>query len=751
LSDAVTNDELTSNDAFILGVWLVTPSLNTVQLNTTQPDASNIGDRMGDATNDVRKVTPKVMALCEYLVRFHGQPKSQHEIAQAVWPERVISDSSIYQAVAQLRKALSHDSDETQYVERVSGKGYRINAPLTFVDIKNFTDKPPIETKADLNKASAVVTRRRPITIIALVLLSVVLMAFVISFYQKSPLTTQVINTVAVLPTDNLSHPHNEAFDSFSQLILSELVTQSSYKFIYLRAKGGEVTAQAQLVTSILRDQDKLLASIQLLESSTGKVLWADNFTANHTNYLKLKNDVVAGLINHLMPNNTLENQPQNNKSPQDAHFEEYALAHYFWDQRKPNALEQAKIAFENILQQSPQHIGALVGLCHTYLYLSVYSDLPQALAYQRCKPHINKAVALAPNKGEVIATQALLQLDIDDRNDEQLDQLFKRAINAAPNYAMAHHWYGNYLRQLGQYQQGLKQHRTAYSLDPLSPIIIRGLSYAYLNVRQLNSARKYYQRALTIEPNYAHRAVEELDFLLLNSARASAFLDWLDNPSNIADKPVYRLTQALVWLGLGKVDTAQHLIEQAQTENVNQAFLLYCQGALASAKGDFPLAQQKMTARLNLTPSVTRYAMPHITALFYNNQTLEALSALQKYFPQININGQITHENSGLYVLLSRIYQRLNDISAQQKINQRLHQFIQQGGELTPTNRIYWAFINDQHQQVLQLINQQFNSGWLPDFNDNIFAQTALKNMYLGSGGSHDDWQLMLIKNRTL
>lgn len=754
MSQNVEKYALEIGAAFVLGAWLVTPSLNTLTLMSDTEVDVNDNER---ADNEVRKVTPKVMALCEFLVRFHGQVKSQQEIAQAVWPERVISDSSIYQAIAQLRKALQHDSDETHYVERVSGKGYRIHAPISAINTSAVVTNKQQKTAQPVTKLPAPNKNGRMLTVAVIALLILLLfMLFWNKVYRQTDLSSASIKTVAVLPTENLSIPHNEVFNNFSQLILSELVTDSSHKFIYLRAgsydESESTQAQTQLVSSVQRNKDKLIASVQLLESSTGKVLWAENFTTNQTDYLQLKNYVVAGLRRHLRPHQALAKTENNDRTLQDPHFEEYALAHYFWDKREPNALQQAKTAYQKILQQSPQHLGALVGLCHTYLYLSVYSDLPQALAHQYCKPYITKAIALAPNKGEVIATQALLQLYIDERDNEQLDKLFRRAIKAAPNYAMAHHWYGNYLRKMGQFQRGLEQHRLAYSLDPLSPIIIRGLAYGYLNLRQLDHARRYYQRALTIEPHYAHRAVEELDFLLLNSQRASAFIDWLDKPSNIANKPAYRLTQALVWLGLGDIKTAQQLIEKTQIESVNKAFLLYCQGALASAQGDFQVAQEKMTERLNLTPDAILYVMPYITALFYNDKPAKALSALQYYFPEINNEGIITNENSGLYVLRSRLVQRLKDVSSQQKINTKLRQFINtQDGELSPINQIYWAFINEQSQQTQQLIHQLFNAGWLPDYNDNIFALTELKHIYVNSGGNDEKWQQMLTLNRSI
>jgi DNA-binding winged helix-turn-helix (wHTH) protein len=48
----------------------------------------------------------------------------------SVWQQQVVSDSSVYQAIAQLRKALGDTAAEPTYIQRVSGKGYRLIAQV---------------------------------------------------------------------------------------------------------------------------------------------------------------------------------------------------------------------------------------------------------------------------------------------------------------------------------------------------------------------------------------------------------------------------------------------------------------------------------------------------------------------------------------------------------------------------------------------------------------------------------------------
>jgi len=743
LSETTTKGASSNLESFTLGAWIVTPSLNTLTLSSDK--------------NEVRKVTPKVMALCEFLVQHHGEPKSQEEIAQTIWPERVISDSSIYQAIAQLRKALQHESNPIEYVERVSGKGYRIHAPC---EIIASSPSSPAHLEATSGSSNEQTSNKNGINKLwRYVLTSVVvitLIALLINISYQPPVDhADALKTITVLPTNSLNSNENNAdingaYAQFGQLLFNDLVPDNNYKFVYLRAPNKTDSAALQLTSSIHQNHNKLVLTMQLRSPITHDILWEQRMTSSTDELFELKNNAATSLLNFLNPQTT--NQPiERTGARHDPHFEDYALAHYLWNKRQPQALRQAQTIYSEILRQSPHHLGSLIGQCHTQIYLSIYSDLSPQSAHKLCLPFVDVAGRIAPNNAEVLATQALLKLYDENRDDQVVESLFKRAIEVAPNYVMAHHWYGNFLRETGQYHRGLQQHRLAYSLDPLSPIVIRGLAYAHLNLRQLEHARRYYDRALTIEPSYAHRAAEELDFFLLNTQRARAFIHWLEKPSNIADKPTYQLTQALVWLGLGNIDTAKNLIAQAEKHPVNQAFLLYCQGALASAQGDFNLAQQKMTERLNLTPNITRYAMPHITALFYNNKPAQALKAQQHYFPTISLSGTITDENSGQFILLAKIYEQLNDALAHQKIVNKLKQFHKEGGKFSAQNDIYWQFITKQYPQAVSAINKLLDEGWLPDFNDNVFVHHQFAAIYRQSGGNEQVWRQKLASNRQI
>ncbi|GEK07967.1 winged helix-turn-helix domain-containing protein [Pseudoalteromonas peptidolytica] len=101
----------------LLGNWLVMPKLNQI---IEYPNGQEY------------TVTPKMMQLLLVLIEADAQPLSIDEIIELVWKPKVVSDSSVYQAVAQLRKILNSDPQHKEYIERISGHGYRI-APNVLV------------------------------------------------------------------------------------------------------------------------------------------------------------------------------------------------------------------------------------------------------------------------------------------------------------------------------------------------------------------------------------------------------------------------------------------------------------------------------------------------------------------------------------------------------------------------------------------------------------------------------------------
>jgi tetratricopeptide (TPR) repeat protein len=80
----------------------------------------------------------------------------------------------------------------------------------------------------------------------------------------------------------------------------------------------------------------------------------------------------------------------------------------------------------------------------------------------------------------------------------------FQRAIALNPNYATAHHWYGNGpLLALGRFEEAIAEGKRAIELDPLSPIINADLGQNLYNARRYDEAIAQLRKTLEIDPTF--------------------------------------------------------------------------------------------------------------------------------------------------------------------------------------------------------------------------------------------------------
>lgn len=80
------------------------------------------------------RLTVKSLHVLLALVGQHGKVVSREALLEWVWPDTMPTDDVLTQAIGQLRKAFSDDRDAPRYLETISKGGYRLLAPVEWVD-----------------------------------------------------------------------------------------------------------------------------------------------------------------------------------------------------------------------------------------------------------------------------------------------------------------------------------------------------------------------------------------------------------------------------------------------------------------------------------------------------------------------------------------------------------------------------------------------------------------------------------------
>jgi DNA-binding winged helix-turn-helix (wHTH) protein/Tfp pilus assembly protein PilF len=77
------------------------------------------------------QVSPRLIDLLRYLVERPSALASKEELFAAIWPDVIVSDNALTQAVSDLRQALGDSASRPVYVQTVARRGYRFIGVVT--------------------------------------------------------------------------------------------------------------------------------------------------------------------------------------------------------------------------------------------------------------------------------------------------------------------------------------------------------------------------------------------------------------------------------------------------------------------------------------------------------------------------------------------------------------------------------------------------------------------------------------------
>jgi Tetratricopeptide repeat len=106
-------------------------------------------------------------------------------------------------------------------------------------------------------------------------------------------------------------------------------------------------------------------------------------------------------------------------------------------------------------------------------------------------------------------------------------DREFRLAIGLGPHYALAHHWYGEFLKLTGRYAASEAEFRRAIEEDPFSIPIRYDFVLALIEAGRVPEARNVLQESRAIDPNAIRVALAEADVLEAEGGPHEAMEAW--------------------------------------------------------------------------------------------------------------------------------------------------------------------------------------------------------------------------------
>jgi class 3 adenylate cyclase/TolB-like protein/cytochrome c-type biogenesis protein CcmH/NrfG len=365
----------------------------------------------------------------------------------------------------------------------------------------------------EIEKKSA----RRKWALTAIVILLLAGSYFIYQNFFKAPGFSGE-KTIAVLPFENIGAPDSEEYisDGITQDIINSLSKISSLQKViaWFSVRGFKKTTKSlkQIaddlgVTAILsgnieKHEGKIHIIAELIEVSTNKRLWGDDFEYDGKEILSIQSRVAEEIIAALKVNLSPEEKKNltRNYTDNPEAYRLYRKGRWFWDKRSKESYDSAEANYKRALELDPDYALAYAGLADCYTFNQPVLSQIEAISIAR--DYTNKALMLDSTLTEALTTKAFIQSHF-DYDWKGAEAAFKKIISDNPNYPIAHLYYGNVLMWTGNSDAAINETKKALALDPLSSVLNMVLGRDYYDARNYDQAIAQLQKTITLSPNF--------------------------------------------------------------------------------------------------------------------------------------------------------------------------------------------------------------------------------------------------------
>ncbi len=337
------------------------------------------------------------------------------------------------------------------------------------------------------------------------------------------------IDSIAVLPFANVSNdPKTEYLsDGITESLINSLsqlpnlsVTSRNTVFRYKsqptdpQRLGHDLGVRAILTGRLIQTGDELMISVSLEDVRQSRQIWGEQYNRKLSNLVSVQQEIASDIYSRLRPKLAGEERRLLARRPTEnvEAYQLYLQGLFYWNKWTEADFKKAADYFTQAVQKDPRYALSYAGLADTYSQLGDAGYLPPSEAWPKAKAAAMQALEIDDTLAEAHTSLALVKEHF-EWDWTGADTEFRRAIELNLNSATAHHWYGDYLANMGRPEDGLRETRKAQELDPLSLIINTTLGWQLYLARRNDQAVEQLRKVLDIDAKFtpARRMLEEV------------------------------------------------------------------------------------------------------------------------------------------------------------------------------------------------------------------------------------------------
>ena len=328
------------------------------------------------------------------------------------------------------------------------------------------------------------------------------------------------IESIAVLPFANLSNDSKTEYlsDGITESLINSLsqlpnlaVMSRNTVFRYKgqpadpQKVGKELHVRAILTGRLIQSGDELMISVNLEDVQNGRQLWGEQYNRKLSNLVSVQQEIAGDIYTRLRPRLAGEEKKLLAKRPTEnvEAYQLYLQGLFYWNKWTQADFKRAAEFFTQAAQKDPRYALSYAGLADAYSMLGDAGYLPPSEAWPKAKAAAMQALDIDDTLPEAHASLGLVKEHF-EWDWTGAEREFRRAIELNPNSATAHHWYGDFLANMGRSEEGLRETKKAQELDPLSLIINTTLAKQLYLAGKNEQAVEQLRKVLDIDAKFA-------------------------------------------------------------------------------------------------------------------------------------------------------------------------------------------------------------------------------------------------------
>jgi TolB-like protein/Flp pilus assembly protein TadD len=270
-----------------------------------------------------------------------------------------------------------------------------------------------------------------------------------------------------------------------------------------LRTIGEKLNVTTVLEGSVRRAGDRVRITVRLSDVANGFQMWSERYDRELKDVFDVQDEIAKAIAERLKVTLTggkddrLVEQATTNIEAYQLYLKGRALV----DRRGANVpagldLLRAAVALD------PGYALAWAGIADALTVLAYSGAARGSESKEQAMAAANRSIELDPTSAVAHTSLACATL-LFENNRLMAKQMFERALELNPSYAMGRGWYGQFCWNwaCGDFEQGIAEIRRALEIDPLSSYLTMSLGVGLFTAGRLDEAIDTCRRAAQLDP----------------------------------------------------------------------------------------------------------------------------------------------------------------------------------------------------------------------------------------------------------